>query len=93
LRVYCQVTAKPGYLGEEDRRLDVPADLFDEQVPIENGDSKIDRIAGREARPVPESLYIKRRPYDDGGLGESGLVLACTSCPVHDGQVTSETLT
>jgi hypothetical protein len=48
-------------VGEEDWRLDVPADLYDETLLIENGESKFDRIAGREARPVVESLYIQRR--------------------------------
>jgi DNA adenine methylase len=50
-----------GSLGDEDRRLDVPCDLFDERLPLPNGESLIDRIAGREPRQVIESLYIKRR--------------------------------
>ena len=50
-----------GFLGSEDRRLDVPDDLFDRHLLIENGENAIDRIAGREPRQVSESLYIKRR--------------------------------
>ena len=50
-----------GYLGEEDRRLDVPKDLYDEHLLIEGGQSRIDRITGREPREVFESLYINRR--------------------------------
>ena len=50
-----------GFVGGEDRRLDVPRDLYDEQRLIENGEIAIDRIAGREPRQVSESLYIRRR--------------------------------
>ena len=50
-----------GFLGSEDRRLDVPRDLYDEHMLIENGENRIDRIAGREPRQVSERLYIRRR--------------------------------
>jgi DNA adenine methylase len=50
-----------GFVGGEDRRLDVPKDLFDEQILIENGECAIDRLAGRESRQVIESLYVRRR--------------------------------
>jgi DNA adenine methylase len=50
-----------GFVGGEDRRLDVPKDLYDEQIPIENGECAIDRLVGREPRLVTESLYIRWR--------------------------------
>lgn len=50
-----------GFLGDEDRRLEVPPDLYDEHLLIENGDNPFDRLAGREPRQVIESLYIRRR--------------------------------
>jgi len=50
-----------GFLGSEDRRLNVPDDLFDRHLLIENGENAIDRIAGREPRQVSESLYVRRR--------------------------------
>jgi hypothetical protein len=50
-----------GFLGDEDRRLDVPCDLFDERLPMPNGENSFDRIAGREPLQVIESLYIRRR--------------------------------
>jgi DNA adenine methylase len=52
-----------GFLGGADRRLNVPTDLYDEQLLIENGQNSIDHIAGREARRVTESLYIRRRSF------------------------------
>ncbi len=53
-------------MGSEDRRLDVPRDLYDEHLLIENGENWIDRLAGREPRQVSESLYIKRRSTPTG---------------------------
>jgi DNA adenine methylase len=50
-----------GFLGDEDRKLEVPEDLYDEHFIIEGGECAIDRIAGRESRQVSESLYIRRR--------------------------------
>jgi hypothetical protein len=43
-------------LGAEDRRLELPKDLYDDYLPIENAENTIDRIAGREPRRVTESL-------------------------------------
>src|SRR5262249_21532245 len=50
-----------GFLGSEDRRLDVPRDLYDEYMLIPSGENRIDRLAGREPRQIIESLYIRRR--------------------------------
>jgi DNA adenine methylase len=55
-----------GFVGGEDRTLDVPRDLYDDHLLIENGENSIDRLAGREPRQVSESLYIRRR--STGGL-------------------------
>jgi site-specific DNA-adenine methylase len=48
-----------GYLGDADRRLDVPPDLFDEHLLLENGVNGFDRLGGGTPRPVSESLYIR----------------------------------
>jgi hypothetical protein len=56
-----------GFLGDEDRRLDVPSDLYDEHRLIDNGQSSIDRIAGRKPRQVIDSLYIRRRGSNQPG--------------------------
>jgi DNA adenine methylase len=50
-----------GFLGDEDRRLKVPADLYDRHRLLENGYSPLDHLYGRKPRLVTESLYIKRR--------------------------------
>jgi hypothetical protein len=48
----------------------VPEDLYDDYLPVENGENSIDRIAGREPRQASESLYIGRRGACDGGSSE-----------------------
>ena len=50
-----------GFLGDDDRRLEVPADLYDRHRLLDNGNNPFDRLDGRLPRLVTESLYIKRR--------------------------------
>jgi len=50
-----------GFLGDDDRRLEVPADLYDRHRLLDNGVNPFDRLDGRMPRLVTESLYIKRR--------------------------------
>jgi DNA adenine methylase len=50
-----------GFVGDENRMLDVPADLYDRHRLLDNGDDPFDRLEGRLPRLVTESLYIKRR--------------------------------
>jgi len=53
-----------GFLGEEDRTVAVPTDLFDERLLLDNGVSPFDRLNGETALPMTDSLYIRqgRRP-------------------------------
>ena len=50
-----------GFVGDENRMLDVPTDLYDRHRLLDNGDDPFDRLEGRTPRLVMESLYIKRR--------------------------------
>jgi len=50
-----------GFLGDEDRTVAVPGDLYDERLLLDNGVSTFDRLNGESALPVTDSLYIKRR--------------------------------
>lgn len=50
-----------GFLGQEDRTVAVPRDLYDEHLLLDNGTNPFDRLSGRVARPVSDSLYIGRR--------------------------------
>lgn len=56
-----------GFLGDEDRTVAVPGDLYDEHLLLDNGVSPFDRLNGEAALPLTDSLYIRRgrRP---GGL-------------------------
>ena len=47
-----------GFLGDDDRRLKVPTELYDRHRLLDNG---FDRLNRRTPRLVTESLYIKRR--------------------------------
>ncbi len=50
-----------GFLGDEDRTVDVPGDLYDEHLLLDNGLSPYERLNGNAAPPVSDSLYIRRR--------------------------------
>jgi DNA adenine methylase len=50
-----------GFLGDEDRTIPVPEDLYDEHVQIKNGDNPFDRLNGKVSQAVSDSLYIKAR--------------------------------
>lgn len=50
-----------GFLGDQDRKVDVPKDLFNEHILLDNGVSPFDRLNGMKALPVRDSLYVKRR--------------------------------
>jgi DNA adenine methylase len=50
-----------GFLGDDDRRLEVAADLYDRHRLLANGENPFDRLDGRSRRLVTESLYIKSR--------------------------------
>jgi hypothetical protein len=49
-----------GYLGDEDRTVAVPGDLYDEHLLLDNGVSPFDRLNGEAALPLTDSLYIRR---------------------------------
>lgn len=49
-----------GFLGDEDRTVAVPGDLYDEHLLLDNGVSPFDRLNGEAALPLLDSLYIKR---------------------------------
>ncbi len=52
-----------GLLGDEDRTIPVPEDLYDEHVQIRNGHNPFDRLNGKATRMVTDSLYVRaRRP-------------------------------
>lgn len=59
-----------GYLGDQDRTVAVPADLYDEHTLLDNGVSSFDRLNDDDALPVRDSLYIRRRGSHDAGLSE-----------------------
>ena len=59
-----------GLLGDDDRRLEVPADLFDRHRFLLNGDNPFDHLDGRTPRLVTESLYIKRRATSNGASSD-----------------------
>jgi DNA adenine methylase len=48
-----------GFVGDEDRRMSVPEDLFDEHVLIDNGTSAITRLNGIRSPRMRDSLYLR----------------------------------
>jgi hypothetical protein len=69
LRTCCgvRIAAKPAMrvrlLAErvdQDRTVDVPRDLFTQHILLDNGFSTFDRLSGKEALQVRDSLYIRR---------------------------------
>ena len=70
-----------GCLGDMDRTVAVPGDLYDEHLLIDNGVSTFDRLLGQAAPPMTDSLYIKKRRFSHGRRGRraSGGSLPITS--------------
>jgi DNA adenine methylase len=61
-----------GFLGDDDRTISVPADLYDEHVQIKNGDNPFDHFNGKATRVVTDSLWRGEnlglnRSYRPGG--------------------------
>lgn len=50
-----------GFLGDVDRTVAVPSDLYDEHLLLDNGVSPFDRLNGEAASLMSDSLYIRRR--------------------------------
>jgi len=49
-----------GFVGDEDRRLAVPDDLYDEQMLIDNGTSPLRRMNGGCGERMRDSLYVRQ---------------------------------
>lgn len=50
-----------GFLGDQDRTVAVPYDLYDEHLLLDNGVCPNHRLNGDPPPPVKDSLYIRRR--------------------------------
>ncbi len=50
-----------GYIGEEDRRIEVPEHLFDEELLIDNGVSALRQLHGMTTPRLRDSLYLRLR--------------------------------
>ena len=50
-----------GFIGEEDRRMDVPKSLFDEESLIDNGQSAMSRLSGMPTPMLRDALYLRLR--------------------------------
>ena len=50
-----------GFIGEEDRRIEVPKHLFDEEVLIDNGVSALRQMHGMTTPRLRDALYLKLR--------------------------------
>jgi len=50
-----------GYIGDEDRRMNVPKTLYDEETLIENGQSAIRRINKLPTLRLRDCLYLRQR--------------------------------
>ena len=48
-----------GFIGEEDRRLEVPRHLFDEEMLIDNGTSALHRLNGGSGPRQRDALYLR----------------------------------
>ena len=49
-----------GFVGDEDRRMDVPQWHFDEYTQVGTGRSPCRRLAGQDALLVSDGLYVRR---------------------------------
>ena len=58
-----------GFLGDVDRTIAVPGDLYDERLLLDNGVSTFGRLNGEAALPMTDSLYIMRGRRSHGGQG------------------------
>lgn len=50
-----------GFIGEEDRRVEVPDHRYDEELKIDNGISTISRLSGMPAPRLQNGLYLRLR--------------------------------
>jgi len=50
-----------GFIGEEDRRMDVPEHLFEEEILIDNGVSSLRQMNGMSTPRLRDSLYLRLR--------------------------------
>jgi site-specific DNA-adenine methylase len=50
-----------GFIGEEDRRVDVPQHLYDEEILIDNGVSSLRQMNGMTTPRLRDSLYLRLR--------------------------------
>lgn len=57
----CYLLSLNGFSGEEDRRIDVPDDLYDEHLLIDCGTSSLRRLNGNKGGALRDSLYVSRK--------------------------------
>ena len=50
-----------GFIGEEDRRVEVPDQRYDEELKLDNGISTISRLSGMPAPRLQNGLYLRLR--------------------------------
>lgn len=50
-----------GFSGDQDRRIDVPVDLYDEHLLVDSGTSSLARMNGNAGGSLRDSLYISRK--------------------------------
>ena len=50
-----------GFSGENDIRVDVPVDLYDEHLLIDSGSSSLRKLNGNEGGALRDSLYVSRK--------------------------------
>lgn len=50
-----------GFIGEEDRRIEVPQHLFDEELLIDNGVSALRQLHGMTTPRLRDALYLRLR--------------------------------
>tara|TARA_R110002096_G_scaffold383337_1_gene577203 strand:+ start:499 stop:693 length:195 start_codon:yes stop_codon:yes gene_type:complete len=50
-----------GFSGDEDMRVDVPEDLYDEHLLIDSGISSLAKLNRNEGAVLRDSLYVTRK--------------------------------
>ena len=71
------VLSLDGFVEEEDRRVEVPEDLFVQHLLLPNGKTSLPRINGAKAQSVRDSLYVRvRSPRRDRTTSRWERVLA-----------------
>ena len=50
-----------GFIGEEDRRIEVPQHLYDEELLIDNGVSALRQLNGMTTPRLKDALYLRLR--------------------------------